>query len=41
MLPATLLPLRGAGPHMLGVMNLRGQVVPVIDLIAVYFYAWF
>ena len=31
-LPATLLPLRGAAPHMLGVMNLRGQVVPVIDL---------
>ena len=31
-LPATLLPLRGAASHMLGVMNLRGQVVPVIDL---------
>ncbi len=31
-LPATLLPLRGAAPHMLGVMNLRGQVVPVIDM---------
>ncbi|MCL6711228.1 chemotaxis protein CheW [Pseudomonas sp. R2.Fl] len=31
-LPATLLPLRGAATHMLGVMNLRGQVVPVIDL---------
>ncbi len=31
-LPATLLPLRGAAPHMLGVMNLRGQVVPVLDL---------
>ena len=30
--PATLLPLRAAAPHMLGVMNLRGQVVPVIDL---------
>ena len=30
--PATLLPLRGAAPHMPGVMNLRGQVVPVIDL---------
>ena len=30
--PATLLPLRGAAPHMLGVMNLRGQVVPVIDM---------
>ena len=30
--PATLLPLRGAAPHMLGVMNLRGQVVPVLDL---------
>ncbi|MGS1079443.1 chemotaxis protein CheW [Pseudoxanthomonas beigongshangi] len=31
-LPTTLLPLRGAAPHMLGVMNLRGQVVPVLDL---------
>lgn len=31
-LPATLLPLRGAAPHVLGVMNLRGQIVPVIDL---------
>lgn len=31
-LPTTLLPLRGAAPAMLGVMNLRGQVVPVIDL---------
>lgn len=31
-LPTTLLPLRGAAPSMLGVMNLRGQVVPVIDL---------
>ena len=31
-LPATLLPLRGAASHMLGVMNLRGQVVPVIDM---------
>lgn len=31
-LPATLLPLRGAARHMLGVMNLRGQVVPVLDL---------
>ena len=31
-LPAILLPLRGAARHMLGVMNLRGQVVPVIDL---------
>ena len=31
-LPATLLPLRGAAAHMLGVMNLRGQIVPVIDL---------
>ncbi len=31
-LPATLLPLRGAAAHMLGVMNLRGQVVPVLDL---------
>lgn len=31
-LPATLLPLRGAATHVLGVMNLRGQIVPVIDL---------
>ena len=31
-LPATLLPLRGAAAHILGVMNLRGQIVPVIDL---------
>lgn len=31
-LPGSLLPLRGAARHMLGVMNLRGQVVPVIDL---------
>jgi purine-binding chemotaxis protein CheW len=31
-LPGALLPLRGAARHMLGVMNLRGQVVPVIDL---------
>ena len=31
-LPGVLLPLRGAPPHMLGVMNLRGQIVPVIDL---------
>jgi purine-binding chemotaxis protein CheW len=31
-LPGVLLPLRGAAPHMLGVMNLRGQIVPVIDL---------
>ncbi len=31
-LPATLLPLRGGARHMLGVMNLRGQVVPVVDL---------
>jgi len=31
-LPATLLPLRGAARHTLGVMNLRGQVVPVLDL---------
>ncbi len=30
-LPA-LLPLRGAAPAMLGVMNLRGQIVPVLDL---------
>lgn len=31
-LPATLLPLRGAAAHVLGVMNLRGQIVPVIDV---------
>jgi purine-binding chemotaxis protein CheW len=31
-LPGALLPLRGAARHMLGVMNLRGQVVPVLDL---------
>lgn len=31
-LPTTLLPLRGAAAHVLGVMNLRGQIVPVIDL---------
>lgn len=31
-LPAPLLPLRGAAPAVSGVMNLRGQVVPVIDL---------
>lgn len=30
--PGTLLPLRGSPRHMLGVMNLRGQVVPVLDL---------
>ena len=30
--PGVLLPLRGAASHMLGVMNLRGQIVPVIDL---------
>jgi len=29
---APLLYLRGAPPHMLGIMNLRGQVVPVMDL---------
>lgn len=32
MLPVPLLPLRGTPPSMLGIMNLRGQVVPVIDL---------
>ena len=32
MLPATLLPLRGVGPAVSGIMNLRGQVVPVLDL---------
>ncbi|MDR7192535.1 chemotaxis protein CheW [Luteimonas terrae] len=31
-LPAPLLSLRGAAPCVLGVMNLRGQVVPVVDL---------
>nr|WP_241093579.1 chemotaxis protein CheW [Xanthomonas sp.] len=31
-LPVPLLPLRGTPPAMLGIMNLRGQVVPVIDL---------
>lgn len=32
MLPTPLLPLRGVGPAVSGVMNLRGQVVPVLDL---------
>lgn len=31
-LPATLLPLRGVGPAVSGIMSLRGQVVPVLDL---------
>ena len=31
-LPVPLLPLRGAARSMLGIMNLRGQVVPVMDL---------
>lgn len=31
-LPSPLLALRGTPPAMLGVMNLRGQVVPVLDL---------
>lgn len=31
-LPVPLLALRGTGNSMLGIMNLRGQVVPVIDL---------
>ena len=31
-LPVPLLPLRGTPTSMLGIMNLRGQVVPVIDL---------
>lgn len=31
-LPTPLLPLRGTQREMLGVMNLRGQVVPVMDL---------
>ncbi len=31
-MPVPLLPLRGTAPAMLGIMNLRGQVVPVMDL---------
>ena len=31
-LPVPLLALRGAAPSMLGIMNLRGQAVPVLDL---------
>jgi len=31
-LPVPLLPLRGTASAMLGIMNLRGQVVPVMDL---------
>lgn len=31
-LPVPLLSLRGTPAHMLGIMNLRGQVVPVMDL---------
>jgi purine-binding chemotaxis protein CheW len=31
-LPVPLLPLRGTPSAMLGIMNLRGQVVPVLDL---------
>ena len=31
-LPVPLLPLRGTSAAMLGIMNLRGQVVPVMDL---------
>jgi len=31
-LPVPLLALRGTGASMLGIMNLRGQVVPVMDL---------
>lgn len=31
-LPVPLLSLRGTAPAMLGIMNLRGQVVPVMDL---------
>jgi len=31
-LPVPLLPLRGTAPEMLGIMNLRGQVVPVMGL---------
>lgn len=30
--PAPLLPLRGADPAVAGLINLRGQVVPVVDL---------
>jgi len=30
--PAPLLSLRGTSPALLGVMNLRGQVVPLLDL---------
>jgi len=33
-LPLPLLALRGSEPALLGIMNLRGQVVPVIDLAA-------
>ena len=32
MLPVPLLPLRGTAAAMLGIMNLRGQVLPVMDL---------
>lgn len=32
MLPVPMLPLRGADPAVSGVINLRGQVVPVVDL---------
>ncbi|MET0289550.1 MAG: chemotaxis protein CheW [Pseudoxanthomonas sp.] len=32
MVPVPLLPMRGTGRAMLGVMNLRGMVVPVVDL---------
>lgn len=31
-LPTPLLPLRGVSPAVCGIMNLRGQVVPVLDL---------
>lgn len=31
-LPSPLLAMRGAAPGLAGVMNLRGQVVPVVDL---------
>lgn len=32
MLPTPLVPLRGVGQAVSGIMNLRGQVVPVLDL---------
>jgi purine-binding chemotaxis protein CheW len=32
--PASLTPVPGAPAHLLGVMNLRGEVLPVVDLAA-------